>query len=264
MSLGSNNVNVYVYKSNGDYIEITDIISTMKYSCGLDKVSQQLDITMAYGVYSTSLASLFIDTGQKIEVYVNKKLYFKGKVETTSLSIDKETATITCFDYIRNLTKSKVVYNFSEISAFDAVCKILSDLQIPYSEQGIFDGKGGQEGSLQINHLIKNKSGYDAIMMICTEMHRNNGYYYYVFMDMAGNVNVMRCDRYWSNQTIKASTTPNQTNPDGILITMTYKKDASDLITKVQVFDSKGNPVTIGNSAYIDKSSDDNENGGGE
>ena len=68
MSLSENNINIYSYKLNGEYIEITDLVSTMKYSCGLDKVSQQLDITMAYGVYSTALASLLKDTGQKIEV----------------------------------------------------------------------------------------------------------------------------------------------------------------------------------------------------
>ena len=256
MSLNKNNVNVYVYKLNGEHLEITDIINNMKYSCGLDKVSQQLDITMAYGVYSTALASLFIDTGQKIEVYTNEKLYFRGKVETTSLSIDKETITITCFDYIRNLTKSKVCYNFSAISAFDAVCKILDDIKVPYSKGGILSGDNSDEGKLEINHLIKNKSAYDAIMMICTEIHRNNGYYYYVFMDLDGNINVRRCDTYWSSQTIKASTTPNQTNPDGTLLTMTYKKDASELITKVQVFDSKGNPVVIGNGTSIDNSED--------
>ena len=77
MSLDENNVNVYVYRTNGGYLKITDMVSTMKYSCGLDKVSQQLDITMAYGIYSTSLPSLFIDTGQKIEVYINSKLYFR-------------------------------------------------------------------------------------------------------------------------------------------------------------------------------------------
>lgn len=263
MSLSENNVNIYSYKLNGEYIEITDLVSTMKYSCGLDKVSQQLDITMAYGVYSTALASLFIDTGQKIEVYIDRKLYFRGKVETTSLSIDKESITISCFDYIRNLTKSKVCYNFSAISAFKAICKILDDIKVPYSKEGILNGENGDEGKLEINHLIKNKSAYDAIMMICTEIHRNNGYYYYVFMDVTGNINVKRCDRYWSNQVIQASTTPNQTNPDGTLLTMTYKKDASELITKVQVFDSKGNPVTIGNSATINNS-DDEETGGDE
>lgn len=257
-----NNTDVYVYDINGKYIKITDFISTMKYSCGLDKVSQQLDITMAYGIYSVALPSFFIDTGQKIEVYIKNKLFYRGKVETTTMSIDKENITITCYDYIRNLTKSKVCYNFSEMSAFDAVCKIFNDLKIPYSEDGIFDGKNGEMSKIQINHLIKNKSGYDACMMIATEVFRNKGIYIYMFMDIAGNVNLMPCDKYWAKQTIKASTTPTQTNTDGTMIAMTYKKDASDLITKVQVFDSKGNAVSIGNSAKT--SSDDDENGGDE
>ena len=39
---------------------------------------------------------------------------------------------------------------------------------------------------------------------------------------------------------------------------MTYKKDASELITKVQVYDSKGTPVVIGNSASSGNLEEDN------
>jgi hypothetical protein len=79
MALGNNDVKVYVYKFDNTYIEVSDLISSMKYTCGLDKVSQQLDITMAYGIYSTALPSIFFDTGQKIEVYINDVAYLKEK-----------------------------------------------------------------------------------------------------------------------------------------------------------------------------------------
>jgi uncharacterized protein YdeI (BOF family) len=259
MALSDNNIKIYVYKFDGSYLEITDLISTMKYSCGLDKVSQQLDITMPYGIYSIALPSIFIDTGQKIEVYINNSCYYRGKIETSSISIDKEQITLTCYDYIRNLTLSKVVYNFSDISAYDAICQIFNDLEIPYSKDGILDGENGDHSSVMINHLIKNKSAYDACMMIATEVHRNKGNYYYMFMDVAGNVNLMSCDKYWSKQTIQATSSSNLSNPDGSLITGTYKKDASSLVTKVQVYDSKGNPVDI--EAGV-ANPDDNEGGG--
>jgi hypothetical protein len=69
----------------------------------------------------------------------------------------------------------------------------------------------------------------------------------------------MSCDKYWSKQTIQATSSSNLSNPDGSLITGTYKKDASSLVTKVQVYDSKGNPVDI--EAGV-ASPDDNEGGG--
>jgi hypothetical protein len=131
------------------------------------------------------------------------------------------------------------------MSAYDAICTIFKDLEISYSEDGILDGKNGKSSEIQINHLVKNKSGYDACMMIATELHRNTGVFYYMFMDVGGNVNLMPCDYYWSRQTIQAPTSPTLDNPDGNLISMTYKKDASNLITKVAVYDSKGNPVDI-------------------
>jgi hypothetical protein len=83
-----------------------------------------------------------------------------------------------------------------------------------------------------------------------------------MFMDVAGNINIMPCDYYWSRQTIKACSTPNLSNPDGTLITMNYKKDASDIVTKVAVYDSKGNAVPI--EAGITNTSSDDESEGDE
>lgn len=263
MALGTNNVIVYVYNLDGTYKDVTDLISSMKESCSLDKISKQLDVTMAYGVYSEALPSLFFQTGQKIEVYINNSCYYRGKIETVTLSVDKETISITCYDYIRNLTKSKVVYNFSEISAFDAIKKIFTDLEIPYSEDGILGGSSGEGSKITINHLIRNKSGYDACEMIATEVHRNYGTFYYMYMDVGGNVNLMECDRYWSKQTIQPVTNPSLSNPDGNIISFTYKQDASDLVTKVAVFDSKGNAVDIA-TGIATNSSDDSADDGGE
>jgi hypothetical protein len=263
MKMALKDIDIYIYKSDGSYMEISNLISTLKYSCGLDKVSQQLDVTMAFGVYSTALPSFFVHTGQKIEVYINKTLYFKGKVETVEISVDKETISLTCYDYIRNLIKSKVCYNFSDITAYDAICKIFNDLEIPYSENGILSGKDGDYSKIQINHLIRNKSAYDACMMIATEVHRNTGIFYYMFMDVSGNINLMPCDYYWGKQTIKACSQPNLKSPDGNMISFSYKEDVSDIITKVEIYDSKGNPVDIstGASSSTDENTDE---GGGE
>jgi hypothetical protein len=81
-----------------------------------------------------------------------------------------------------------------------------------------------------------------------------------MFMDVGGNVNLMPCDTYWSRQTIQAPSSPTLDNPDGDLISMTYKKDASNLVTKVAVYDSKGSPVDI--EAGSPSSDEDNGEGG--
>lgn len=257
MALGTKDVLVYVYNLDGTYKDITNLINIMKYGCSLDKVSQELILTLAYGVYSEALPSIFFQTGQKIEVYINKVCYFRGKIETVTLSVDSETISLICYDYIRNLTKSKVAYNFQNISAYDAIVTIFKDLEIPYSAEGILGGSSGEGTKININHLVKNKSAYDACMMIATEVHRNMGIYYYMFMDVAGNVNLMACDTYWSKQTIMPCTSPSLDNPDGNLISFTYKQDASDIITKVQIFDSKGNPINITTGEISDDTEED-------
>ena len=68
-------------------------------------------------------------------------------------------------------------------------------------------------------------------MQICTELHRNNGSYYYVFMDVSGNAGVRTCDKYWSNQTIKPCSDPTLPVPDGNIISFSYNRDMSEMLT---------------------------------
>jgi 3D (Asp-Asp-Asp) domain-containing protein len=79
-------------------------------------------------------------------------------------------------------------------------------------------------------------------------------------MDVAGNINLMACDRYWSKQIIKPCSDPSLPNPDGTILSFTYKQDASDIITRVKIYDSKGNAVDLetGQSASSDTNEDSN------
>ena len=119
---------------------------------------------------------------------------------------------------------------------------MFDDLQVPYNSDGILSGKEGQDSSISINHIIKNKSAYDTIMAIATECHQQFGYYYYIYMDIGGNVNVTPCDKYWARQTIKTSSV---NKIDGNVIDCSYTKDASKIITKVIVYTSTGEEANM-------------------
>ncbi len=243
MALG---LDVYIYNlDNGTYKNVKDLISTINYSCSLDNIAQCIKMTLTYGIYATSIPGFYFRTGEKVEIYSGSRCIFRGKIEISTIQAEKETLSLVCYDYILNLKKSKVVYNFSNISAFDAVCRIFNDLQIPYSVDGILGGPDGEGSKIQIDHLIKNKSAYDACMMIATEVHRNFGTYYYIYMDVAGNVGLMPCDRYWSKQTIKPCSDQSLKNPNGTMLSLSYKENASDIVTQVRLYDSKGNEVDL-------------------
>lgn len=253
----------YIYDLYGNYRDITDLLISLKFKCSLDKPCQEVTFEIPYGMYSDSFPSLFIKTGCKFEMYEEDRCIFRGKVETTFISSDEEKETVTCYDYIRVLMKSKVCYNFKNISAFDAVCQIFNDLEIPYSTGGILGGEdeNAQGKLVQINHLIKNKSAYDACMMIATELHTQFGSWFYIFMDVSGNVNLMICDKYWSRQTIQPCSDSSLQNPDGNMISFEYKEDASDVITRVLLYSSKGGKVDV-NTGESDDDTEDEEGGG--
>lgn len=250
---------LYVYDLNCNYRAYTELLTSLKYKCSLDKPCQELTFSIPYSVYSDAFPRFYIETGCKVEMYDDNTICrFRGKVEITSVDMKSETMTCTCYDYIRILMKCKVTYNFSNITAYQAVATIFNDLQIPYSEKGIFGGIDGDGGKITINHLVKNRSAYEVCMMIATELHNNLNNYYYIFMDVAGNVNLMECDKYWSKQTIKPCTSPSLANPDGNIISFSYKEDASNIVNKILLYDSKGNRVDF-NTGEIEEVEEDDE-----
>ena len=237
-----NNILVYVTPSgDSTKIEIDNLITEISMQCGLDKPYVTLNFTIPYGIYSKSIPSYWLDTGTKVEMYdfISGNLKFVGIVDKAKISGKEEKLEVTCNDYVYNLTKSRVYYNFKNMSAYDCVKKIFDDLEIPYStdnESGldsIFGGRKSDDGNIAINHIVKNKSAYETIMCIATDCHMSLGYYYYVYMDAAGNVGVNTCDRYWAGQTIESG-------KDGNLLDCSYSKDSSDIVTKIICYTSEG------------------------
>ncbi|MEO2601037.1 N-acetylmuramoyl-L-alanine amidase [Clostridium butyricum] len=255
-------ISAYIYDLNENYRNITELLISLKYKCSLDKPCQEVTFSIPCGIYSDAFPSIYIETGLKFELYEGEKCIFRGKTEIVTLNAGEEKLTITCYDYIRSLMKSKVTYNFQNISAFSAICQIFNDLKIPYSTGGILGGEDDSSSGnkIQINHLIKNKSAYDACMMIATEVHNQFNEYYYMYMDVSGNVNLFECDRYWSSQIIEPCSDASMQNPDGNLISLEYKEDASDIITQVALYNSKGGKVDIATG----EEEADVETGGGE
>ena len=242
--------NVMVFAINGsEQLDISDLLIELTFNASLEKPQQEVTMVLPYGVFSTSIPNYYIDVGTKIEIYdLKSTCVFRGVVNKSTISAKDETLKIVAYDYILNLQKSKVVEKFENMAAFDCIRKIFDELNIPYSDhnevfEGILGGKDSEDGKVVINHLIKNKSAYDACMMIATECHQKYGNYYYMYMDVAGNVNLTQNDRYWSNSTIKVNS--DKTNINGNLIDCTYTRDATDVITRVKCYNSQGEEVSV-------------------
>ena len=250
MSLGLTIVN---YNETNIAYYLEDYVTEITYKCSLTKPCREVHMKIPFAVFSQAFPAHYIDTGSTMEVYCGSRNIFRGKVITSSLSSD-ETLELDCFDYIWWLMRSKVCYNFQELTAKECIKRILDDLEIGYSDNGILTG---DTDSITINRLIKNKTAYQAIMQICTELHRNNGNYYYIFMDASGNVGVRTCDMFWSNQTIQPCSDPTSPTPDGNMISFSYNRDMSNMVTRVKVYNSKGEAVDLSEESSEDDEGDD-------
>lgn len=245
MSLGLTIIN---YNEHGEPYHLENFVSELSYRCSLDKPCQEITMKITFAIFSQAFPAHYIDTGSRMEVYRGDKAVFKGRVITSNMT-SSETLELTCFDYVWWLMRSKVCYNFQNMSAKMCIKQILDDLEIGYSDNGILTG---ESNDITINRLIKNKTAYQAIMQICTELHKANQNYYYVFMDVSGNVGVRTCDVYWAKQTLKACSNTSLSNPDGNIISFSYGRDMSEMITRVLAYDSTGTKASLDGSSSGD------------
>ena len=236
------NIVVYAYV-NDTKVDLSEIITELKFKSSLDNPYQEINFKIPYGIYTNSIPSYYIDTGTHIEIYdLYGEVRYRGAVNKVTINAKNQTLDILVYDYIYNLKQSTVYYNFKGQSAFECIKQILTDLQLQFTDDCILNGVYGEDSNIAINHIIKNKSAYDAIMMIATECHKTYGLYYYVYMDLAGNINITPCDKYWARQTIK-SCTAKETN--GNLLECNYTKDATDIVTKVIAYSSNGDEIDL-------------------
>ena len=134
------NIVVYAYSENGSKLEIDELITELKINCSLDKPYQQVNFTIPYGVSNEWFPHYFIDTGTKIELYdIYGEAVFRGTVNKVTLNSKNQTLECVVYDYIYNICQDGVYYNFKGMSAFNCICKMFDDLQVPYNLYDLSD-----------------------------------------------------------------------------------------------------------------------------
>ena len=242
---------IWNYSWDNISYDLGPFVSEISFKCSLSKPCQEVSMKVTFKTFTKAYDAHYIDTGSPMEIYSGTRCIFRGKVIVSKMVSD-ETLEIECFDYIWWLMKSKICMNFEDLTPGECIKKILNEIGVPYSDDGI-----ATDDSITISHLIKNKTAYQAIMEICTEMHRSNGLYYYVYMDVAGNINVFPCDKYICEQIIQPCTTREGISPDGDMMSFTYTRDMNDMITRVKCYTNKGEEAALDGSTKEDEDEED-------
>lgn len=225
-------IKIYNWK-NDEFIEITHYCSAISISGSNTSISRQLQLTLLEATTLNNNYSCNTQQGDVLYVELDGSEIFRGIVMDRDFS--DNSVTITALNYCVYLNKSKVTFNFSNITAEQATRQILKELSL---EAGNI-----AETGISINRLIANKSAYEAIMELYTQVSKQTGKKYRI--SMTGNKVSVDELGYWINDVIKLGYN---------IISYNWKDSMGNMVNRVKIYDKDNNYInTVETTDYVNK-----------
>jgi hypothetical protein len=211
---------------NGVTTDITSVIKSISSTGDKAQAARKLDITLTYPIWDRNQPRTQIGPGTKVWLLLDGKEIFRGVVWDRELNSTGEGyLTFVVYDYLIYLTKSKVTYNFINMTPEDATRKICLDL-------GISVGDIVATG-IKVNRLIAQKTGYEAIMEMYTQASKTNGKQYIPVMD-GTKLCIVEKGKTVAGYTLKSQ----MDDPNGNVINTSYKDTMDGMINRVNIYDA--------------------------
>lgn len=230
---------IRVFKSyDNKTSEITDLLKSISLSNSLTSVSRQLSCSIYYSITDRKnnilLGKMQIGAGAKVWVILDDKEIFRGIVVDRTLS-SEDTLEFTAFDYAYYLNKNTITKNYNNITADGATKDILNEIGVQADYIA--------PSNIKLRYLLAQKKVYDAIMELYTQVSKQTGKQYFIYMDSI-KVNVREMGGVLVNTTIKPATSPDIETCDGNLISFSYKDSMGNMVNKVKIYDENNNYIS--------------------
>ena len=223
---------------NGVTTDITNAIKTITNTGDISTVARKIDITLAYPIWDINQPRISLAPGAKIWMLLDGLEIFRGIAWIRDIkSLDQE-LTFTAYDYLIYLTKSKVTYNFINITPEDATTEICGELGITIGSLAIT--------GIKVSRLIAQQTGYDAIIQMYTQASIKNGKKYIPVMDGL-KLNIIEKGKTVVNYVLNT-----QINGVGNNIgDVDYQDTLDNMINKVKIYN--------GTNGYVSSVSNNND-----
>jgi len=226
---------------NGVVRDITNVVKSISCSGDKAQAARKLDITLAYPIWDRNQPRPQIRPGTKVWLLLDGKELFRGVAWDREINSASEELPFVAYDYLIYLTKSKVTYNFVNITPEDATRKLCSELGV---EVGTIASTG-----LKVNRLIAQKTGYEAIMELYTQASKTNGKQYMPVMDGI-KLCVIEKGTIVADHSLRSRLDGAGNN----LLSTSYRDSLDGMVNKVKIYDEKNAYVgEVNNSAWADE-----------
>lgn len=227
---------VFVYQDNKT-TDITDYVSTIALSGSKTEVARKLSLAIVNSVIDYYTQDFYIKNGSMLKlVDDDNKVIFNGFVFLNERAGKASTVTVTAYDRLIYLLKSKAVYNFKNKTAEQIAQTICTHFKI---EHGNLAATG-----IKQSFIANNKTLYDIIMQAYTGASKQNGKKY---------IPRMKDDKLDVIEI--GSSTSQLVLEDSVNLTDSgYSESIENMVNRVKIYDDKGNIINnIENAEWIRK-----------
>ena len=206
--------------------DITHLVNSATWSGSRIQAARKLEFSYTQDPRDPNFPAYAMGIGETVKAYSEDgELQFVGNIYTTERKTSASAITVTCYDNLFVLSKSKTTRKFTNMTAEDitkAVCK----------EMGIKVGNLA-ETKEKMTFIANNKSGYQIIVMAYTEASKKTGKKYQTMME-GDELDVIE-----KGSLIEGLVIDQYRN----ITDSSYKESIENMVNKVMVTDDKGNLI---------------------
>ena len=211
--------------------DITELVEVARWSGDSKQVARVLNLTVVASPTDKNIPNIHFKMGDSVFLRDNKgKEYFRGYVFTKDKSIESNTMSITCYDGLIYLLKSKGTYNFKNVTPGAITKRLCREFGI--AEGSIINGS-------PIRRIFDAESIYNIIMTAYTLESRRTGRMYMPKMSM-GRLSIIEKGRTVAKYELDAKTS---------ITNSSYGESIESSVNRVKMYDEDNKylgQVTLG------------------
>lgn len=219
--------------------DISNLVSRITWSGDRLQVARKLIFSYVFEPRDPNIDPVIINCGETIQGFqsvTDEVPVFQGNVYRVERDTNSSLITVTCYDNLFILSKSKTTKKYTDMTAEDITRSVCAEF-------GIKVGKLAETG-YKFTYIMTEKTGYQIIMTAYTEASKKTGKKYHPIM------NVDALDVVEKGTLIEGYTASQYTNEENSV----YRESIENMVNRVMVTDEQGNFLRYeSNDEWIEK-----------
>lgn len=218
--------------------DISNLVTRITWSGNRLQVARKLEFTYIFEPRDANIPVHIVNLGETVQGFtsvVDTVPVFQGNVYNIERNTQSSTITVTAYDNLFILSKSKTTKKYTDMTAEDITRSVCAEMGIKVGNLAVTGQK--------MTFIAQEKTGYQIIMMAYTQASKKTGKKYHPIM----NVDSLDVIEKGTLLDFTASQYVNEENS-------TYKESIENMVNRVMITDEQGNFIGYqGNEDWMKK-----------